>query len=272
MRTLFGIPMGILAVVLVAMLAAALASVAVVAARNRVFLRLGIRNAERRPGRSALIIVGLMLGTAIIAAALATGDTMTQTIRSSAVSALGQTDELVAARGATPNLDVQSGSATGVRYFPEADVAAVRRAVAGSGLVDGVAPAIIEPVAVQAPRSRQNEPQVTLFASDGAALRGFGAITTTDGRTVSLSALPRGWVYLNRDGADKLDAAAGDTLRVFAGRAAVDVRVKAVVSYDGAGTDGAAVLVPLPAAQELLGQPGKIKYVLVSNSGGTTSG
>ena len=272
MTTLFGIPMGILAVVLVATLAAALVSVAVVALRNRVFLRLGIRNAERRPGRSALIVVGLMLGTAIIAAALATGDTMTQTIRSSAVSALGQTDELVAARGATPSLEAQAGSATGVRYFPQADVAAVRRAIAGSDLVDGVAPAIIEPVAVQAPRSRQNEPQVTLFASDGAALRGFGAITTSDGHAVSLLALDRGWVYLNRDGADKLDASAGDTLRVLAGRAAVELRVKAIVSYDGAGTDGAAVLMPLPAAQELLGRPGKIKYVLVSNSGGTTSG
>ena len=102
MTKLFGIPMGILAVVLVATLAAALAAVAVVAARNRIFFRLGIRNAERRPGRSALIVVGLMLGTAIIAAALATGDTMTQTIRSSAISSLGQTDELVAARGATP--------------------------------------------------------------------------------------------------------------------------------------------------------------------------
>ncbi|HEX2376540.1 MAG TPA: FtsX-like permease family protein [Gaiellales bacterium] len=272
MRTLFGIPMGILAVVLVAMLAAALASVAVVAVRNRVFLRLGIRNAERRPGRSALIIVGLMLGTAIIAAALATGDTMTQTIRSSAVSALGQTDELVSARGATANVEAQSGAATGVRYFPQADYAAVKRAVAGSDLVDGVAPAIIEPVAAQNPAARRNEPQVTLFASDGAALRGFGAITALDGRAVSLSALAPGWIYLNRDGADKLGASAGDTLRVFAGRSAAEVRVKAVVSFDGAGSDGAAVLMPLAAAQELLGQPGRIKYVLVSNHGGATSG
>ena len=47
-----------------------------------------------------------MLGTAIIAAALATGDTMTQTIRSSAVSALGQTDELVSARGAREDYGV----------------------------------------------------------------------------------------------------------------------------------------------------------------------
>ena len=38
------------------------------------------------------------------------------------------------------------------------------------------------------------------------------------GSAVSLAALRPGWVYLNRDGADKLDASAGDTLRVFAGQ------------------------------------------------------
>src|SRR3954454_16435925 len=127
MTTLFGIPMGILAVVLVATLAAALVSVAVVALRNRVFLRLRIRNARRRPGRSALIVVGLMLGTAIIAAALATGDTMTQTIRSSAVSALGSTDEVVAAQGVGASL-ATGADATGSRWFPEGYAARVAAA------------------------------------------------------------------------------------------------------------------------------------------------
>src|SRR5689334_23393313 len=109
--------MGPLEIVLVFILAAALAAVGVLALRDRVFLRLGVRNVRRRPGRSALIVVGLMLGTAIIAAALATGDTISHTIRSSAVTALGQTDEVVQAKGAKVDLEVQTGGATGVRYF-----------------------------------------------------------------------------------------------------------------------------------------------------------
>src|SRR6476469_7769726 len=149
MTKLFGIPMGGLEVALVAALAAAFGVVAALAVRNRIFFRLGIRNARRRPGRSALIVVGLMLGTAIITASLATGDTMTRTVRSSAVTSLGETDELIAARGATPDIQAAAGAATGVRYFPAADVAAVSRALAGSTLVDGVAPAIVEPVGVQ---------------------------------------------------------------------------------------------------------------------------
>ena len=67
MTRLFGIPMGPLEVVLVAMLFVAFVTLGLLAARNRIFFRLGVRNVRRRPGRSALIVVGLMLGTAIIA-------------------------------------------------------------------------------------------------------------------------------------------------------------------------------------------------------------
>ena len=61
-------------------------------------------------------------------------------------------------------------------------------------------------------------------------------------------------------------------LRLYAGASTADVHVKAIVDYDGAGTDGSAVLMPLSAAQQFLHEPGRIKYVLVSNRGGSTSG
>ena len=272
MTKLFGIPMGALEVALVALVAAAGLIVAALAARNRVFFRLGVRNVRRRPGRSALIVVGLMLGTAIITATLATGDTMTRTVRSAAITSLGQTDELIAARGATPDIQAAAGAATGVRYFPQSDVAAVRRALAGTNLVDGIAPAIIEPVGAQDVTSRQNEPQMTVFATDPRALHGFDPIRVAGGGETSLAALPPGWVYLNRAAADSLGASAGDSIRIFAGRTAAAVRVKAIVTFDGAGTDGSALLMPLDRAQQLFGRPGLIKYVLVSNRGGATSG
>ena len=272
MTKLFGIPMGPLELVLVCALAGALAAVGVLALRDRVFFRLALRNARRRPGRSALIVVGLMLGTAMIAASLATGDTMARTVRSSAVTALGQTDELISAKGATPNLAVQSGSATGVRYFPQSDFATIRRAMSSSPLVDGVAPAIIEAIAAQDVSSRQTEPQVTLFATNPADLRGFGAITDMAGKQVSLGTLAAGAVYLNQSAADKLNATNGDVVRLYAGRRVVAMRVQAIVRFDGTGTDGAAALMQLSTAQQLLGEPGRIKYVLVSNRGDAISG
>jgi putative ABC transport system permease protein len=263
---LFGIPVGGLAAALVVILAVVLAAVAALGLRNRVFLRLGVRNVRRRRGRSALIVVGLMLGTAIITAALATGDTMSHTIRSAAVSALGQTDEVVAAKGVGASLSTGSDS-TGARYFPASY--ATRIKASGSGLVDGVAPVIVEPIAVQDVSSRQNEPRVTLFASDPAQLHGFGDIRA-DGKTVSLADLRPGQVYLNAKAAEKLGAKPGDKLRMLAGKRLETVRVKSVVRYEGAATSDSGLLMPLTAAQRFVGKPGLVRAVFVSNSRGVS--
>src|SRR6478672_9510736 len=119
MTKVFGLPVETLTVVLTVLLVMALAGVAILALRNRVFFRLGIRSLTRRRGRTTLIVVGLMLGTTIISAALATGDTMSHTIRSSATAALGQTDEVIGAKGIDAALASQNGGgSTGWKYFP----------------------------------------------------------------------------------------------------------------------------------------------------------
>jgi putative ABC transport system permease protein len=266
MSKIFGIPVGGLAVVLTALLAVALSVVLTLAARNRVFLRLGMRNLRRRRGRTVLIVTGLMLGTAIISAALATGDTMSHTIRAAATRALGQTDEVIGPRGVEATLASQSGS-TGARYFPARYADLLARGTRGSGLVDGIAPVITEPVAVHDVSSRQHEPRVTLFATDPSHMAGFDDIRSA-GSTVSLTDLRPGELYLNRAGAEKLAAKAGDTLQVLSGSAVTTMRVRAVVHYDGGATDGAGLLMPLRSAQHFLGKPGLAKGIFVSNTGG----
>jgi putative ABC transport system permease protein len=270
MSRLFGAPVGSLAAVLAGVLMLVLGAVAVLALRNRVFFRLGVRNVRRRPARTALIVAGSMLGTAIIAAALTTGDTMSHTIRGAAVTALGQTDEVVAAKGIDTAL-AADGAATGDRYFPQGYADRIAQRMRPTGLVDGVAPVIVEPIAVLDVASRQSEPEVTLFASDPARLRDFGAMRS-GGTTRSLADLGPGEVYLNAKAAEKLDAHAGDVVRVLAGRSTQTARVKAIVHYDGGGTDGAGLLMPLAPAQRLLGKPGLVRAVFVSNRGGGEGG
>jgi putative ABC transport system permease protein len=266
MSKLFGVPVASLALVLGALLVVALAVIGSFAVRHRIVLRLGLRNMSRRRGRAALIVAGLMLGTAIITAALATGDTMSHTIRSVTISALGRTDEVIAAKGIGAAFSTQSAG-TGSRYFPQRYVARVAKATEGTGLVAGVEPAIVEPVAVQDLTSRQTESRVTLFASDPARMGAFGAIRS--GSTpVSLGDLRPGEIYLNAKGAEKLAAKAGDRLRVLAGTRRATVRVRAVVRYAGAAAVDAGVMLPLGAAQKLLGKPGQIGAIFVANRGG----
>lgn len=272
MQELFGIPVDTLLVILAIALVGAPGFVGVLALRNRILLKLAVRNVGRRRGRSALIVVGLMLGTTIIAAALTTGDTMNNTIRATAVDALGETDETIAARGAVDDIPGALGAATGTGWLPEETVDRVESALAGSGLVDGVTGAIVEQVAVQAPVQRQSEPSVVLFAADPARMEGFSPIVGAEGASLSLEDLRPDEVYLNRKAAKELRVAAGDQVLVFAGGTDSAARVRDVVRFEGAGTADAAMLVSLDAAQRLFGHPGEILAVLVSNRGGATAG
>ncbi|HXV04938.1 MAG TPA: FtsX-like permease family protein [Solirubrobacterales bacterium] len=272
MERLFGIPMGALAVVLVVVVGAALGALAALALRNRVFLRLALRNVSRRRARTALIVLGLMLGTTIVSSALATGDTMSHTVRSVVQRSLGNTDELVSVRSAEKRQVGGVEHLTRISYFDQRLARPAERALRRTGLVDGIAPAISEPVSVQDVTSRQNEPRVRLFASDPARMGAFGEIEAEGGGSVSLAALRRGEIYLNVDAADELAARQGDLVRVLVGARAVPLRVGAIVRYDGTGTDGAAALLPLRRAQELFGRRGQIQHLLVSNSGGDPVG
>jgi putative ABC transport system permease protein len=228
----------------------------------------------RRRARTALIVLGLMLGTTIIASALATGDTMSHTIRSSAVESLGTTDELVSVRGAEVDPMVELGATTGIEYFPESVLQEVGYDLTSrEDLIDGVAPAIVEPLAVQNLTTRQSEPGVTLFASLQPHLAAFGDIRgQDDGEVKYLNDLQPGEIFLNADAAEDLQATAGNKLRLYVEGLSFDARVRAIIDYDGTGTDGGALLMQLPEAQRLLRREGEIKHVLISNIGDELSG
>src|SRR5512144_1657380 len=138
MQRLFGLPAATLAMVLTATLGAGAAVITVLALRNPIFFKLGARNLTRRRGRSAVIILGLMLATAIIASALSTGDTMASTIRSSVFRTLGATDELISVKSAGTGgaLYSQSVQAT---YFPSRLYPQVATVARRSTAIDGVA-------------------------------------------------------------------------------------------------------------------------------------
>ena len=274
MHELFGIPVDTLLVVLAVALAVALGLLGVLALRNRILLKLAVRNVGRRRGRSALIVVGLMLGTTIIAAALTTGDTMNHTIRATAVDALGETDETIAARGARRRHPRRARRRDGHRLARRRRLSTESSpSLDGSGLVDGVTGAIIDQVAVQAPVQRQSEPSVVLFAADPDRMDGLLADRRLGRSEIARSQISRpGEVYLNRKAAKELRVAAGRSRPRLRGRAPHQARVRDVVRFDGAGTADAALLVPLATAQRLFGHPGEIRAVLVSNRGGAIGG
>src|SRR5437762_671009 len=95
MNTLFGIPMTTVMIALLAALALVLLATVYVAVRNPVIFRLGIRNVPRRRAQTALIVVGLMLSTLVISAALTTGDTVSYSMGDTVYRSLGRVDEVI---------------------------------------------------------------------------------------------------------------------------------------------------------------------------------
>jgi hypothetical protein len=128
MRELFGVPVGVLADLLSVVAVIALAVVAILGARRTILVKLGVRNLGRRPARTAIIVGGLMLGTMIIGAALGFGDIMASTVRTSVITSLGQTDEIVSARSTdAPRIDTL-GQGAAVRYLGPRQVAEIVKA------------------------------------------------------------------------------------------------------------------------------------------------
>ncbi len=85
--------------------------------------------------------------------------------------------------------------------------------------------------------------------------------------------LRQGDVYLNRLGAEKLNARPGDVLDIFIGPIPVPFRVRAIVEQSGPlGALAPVVMLRLDEAQKLLFMPGRVNNVLVSNTGDAYSG
>ena len=70
-----------------------------VLARKPILRRLALRNATRRPRETLLVILGAMLGTAIMTGSFVVGDTFDSSIRRIAHEQLGPIDQIVATNG-----------------------------------------------------------------------------------------------------------------------------------------------------------------------------
>ena len=85
--------------------------------------------------------------------------------------------------------------------------------------------------------------------------------------------LRQGDVYLNRLGAEKLNARVGDVLELYVGPIPIPFRVKAIVEQAGPiGTFVPVAMMHLDEAQKLFFMNGKVNSILVSNQGDAMHG
>lgn len=238
-----------------ALFALAFGTVGVLALRRRLLARLAFRSALRRPGHSALVVAGLMVGSAAITAALIGADSTEESTVLNARRAWGAIDHTVARRDGG--------------FFPEAIVERLAADATLARETDGIAGGIDLVGSAADLDRRQGEAGVTLAGFDPAAQDRFGSFTLTDGRRTTGADLGPGEVILSRKLAESLDARPGDRLRVNVetapGLRPPVLRLAGVARAEGPGayTLGAVVFAPLDTARAASGAEG-INVVRVS--------
>ena len=266
MEELFGLSMTTLMYVLLAVVLASMAALGMLAARNRVMLKMGLRPIPRRPGQTALIIVGVMLSTVIMAAAFGTGDTLSFSIRNEAVAGLRQIDVLVVPSRAGDD------ASFGAVYLSEERSQEIRADLASNDKIDGIMPQISDAVPVQNRRTKLTEGRMNLVGLDPAMLEGFGSLSLVGGGEAQLQGLSAGEVFISEEGVEELDARNGDEIDLFLEDRTETLVIAGVLERGGfAGVDPTLVM-PLSRAQALRSKPGQINAIVISNRGGDHSG
>lgn len=241
----------------------------VLALRQRILVALALRNVPRRRAQTLLIVSGLMLSTAIITSSFTTGDTMTYSTRAVIAASLGRVDEVIVTRSRFDEARLGPDGLPGITngYFAASEFDRLRPQLQAIPNVAGVTPALSEAVSLVDATSKQSKTKVTLIALPNAYAPAFGSLVDLEGRAASLGALGSDEIYLNREGADALNAHPGDQIQLFFAGRMVQRRLKAVVRNGGPGGSEPAILATLPAIQEVLGENGRINQIYVANQG-----
>ena len=267
MEDLFGVKMDWIMYVLLAIFLPAVAVIGFMALRNRVMLKMGLRNIPRRKAQTALIVFGIMISTLIMAASFGTGDTLTFSIRQAVVDGLGTIDEFVLSARAGEN-DQFGGAA----YVPMERFTSLQQELAGVESIDGLAPGLAEIAPTVNDRTSRSEGRMQIAGVNPDTLQGFGGFVLEGGGDVRMEDLAPQEVFINSAASEELEARPGDELIVYVYGEPVSLTVRGVVS--GSGPVGAepTLLLHLTKAQELFGREGFINSIVVSNRGDEYSG
>ncbi len=211
---------------------------------NRILLVIGSRNISRRKGTTALVICGLMVGTAIISASFIVGNTLDNMIIGDTTKGSGGADFIIEAPEGLGSVMLNStlvGELEGDLRNIE-NVHIVESFVRSSaGVLDN------ETQLSDASASFMGLTESLLASYDLMDLSG----ERVDGQPME------GQAYINEKLATELDAKIGDHLTLLKGHITVDVVVQRIVQYEGLGSYGLQPLVylDLATAQNLTGNP-----------------
>ena len=209
MTDFFGIPIDTLTRVLLIITIVILASVLILALSNLIFFKIGARNLPRRRSQMLLIVFALMLSTTLLTSVLATGNVITATVQTVAVSNLGNIDETV------------EGGFGDIGRFDDRIYYNLHRHTSNNPDIAAMAAALVERNLLLADvTSRQVRSNVTSMGLIAGSEKGFGGLLDDNKVHIqhTIAQLSLNDVFLNHTLAILINAHAGDTLYLYSQR------------------------------------------------------
>jgi len=235
-------------------------------ARDRITVKMSLRNFTRRKTNMAIVIAGLMIGTAMISGSLVTGDTLSNLFTRGAYNGYGYADEVV-----------YTQSATGAYQFFNISLAhglyqSLSSSSTAGPYVRGVTPEILSAVTVNDTTKAIIQSGVTLIGTYDNASQALGDFHASDGPIIP-SSLSDNQAIVNDRAARDLNATIGDQLTIFSPTSqnlTVSVSVYGIAVSDARGdfSQGDNLFVTINTAQILTSHPGSANYIAITNTGG----
>jgi putative ABC transport system permease protein len=221
---------------------------------NRILFRMSIRNIIRRPGTTALVVGGLMVGTAIISASFVVGDTMNNMITDQVTKGMGQVD-----------FELQSDNVGTVQFYNSSQIAPLAANISSTQHVRAVDTLILTSVSVRDSRTLLFSPSVTLMGVDDKLLSDFGGLVGQDGSPIT-SAPAAGTAIINQKAAVDMDAHEGDQVVLYYQGVPMNVTIGKIVTAGGFGgfNSNSNVFMNLASTQAFTVHPDMVNSVLVS--------
>ncbi len=263
MNKLFGLPIAPLTGGLAIILCLCVALFVTSSLRNLVIFKLAARNVPRRPAQTALILLGLMLAAMLFSASFTIGDTVSYSIRNMAVDQLEQIDITVHGQ----SMD-DAGSQS---YFDQKYAAYLSQTLADDPNVEGLTPAISAGIPLVSPGSMLNEPNVALWGLDQTWEQHFDPLIDSHGKQLSIADLHAGQAYLSSRAAEHLEIQKGDTVKIFVQGQPIPITIAGIYD-DGVPGNKISMVMPLAQAQTIVGHPGQINVIGITNTGNAIDG
>lgn len=265
MTNFFGIPIDTLTRVLLIVTIIILAGVLVLALSNLIFFKIGARNLSRRRGQMLLIVFALMLSTTLLTSVLATGNVITATVQTVAVTNLGNIDETV------------EGGHGDIGRFDDWIYFRLRQRTRNNPDISALAAALVERNLLLADvSSRQVRSKVSVMGLLAGSEQGFGGLLDDNNPHIqhTIAQLKQNDVFLNHTLALLINAHAGDTLYLYSQRwpgQRYAMHVKALVQDGGLVGQVPFIISNVQTLRAIEHTPDDLNYIYVENSRGVSS-